>query len=73
MKPYHGGINFDKWFDRVMRAKPEELSGIKAQFTELVERIEHTENTDSDLQAPTRIINERKTEPRNIIDKDWEG
>lgn len=71
--PYYGGFNFDYWMDRVMTAPSSELPDIKAAIENRLERIAKTERLDSDVSAPVKIINEKRTAPINVIQKDWEG
>ncbi len=72
---YYGGINFDKWIDKVMTARSEELPAIRAEIENLIRRQEETEQAlkkEKQLeQAAKRIINEKKVHPRVVIQGDY--
>lgn len=72
-RPYYGGFNFDYWMDRLMTAPSRDLKGIKESVEDILDRIEKTEAMDSDTAPPVKIINEKRTAPINVIQKDWEG
>lgn len=71
---YHGGINFQKFYDRVMTCKADEVAGIRKEFEDLIQRQKETEQQEKKRkaeQAGRRIRNELKVHPQVVIQGDY--
>lgn len=68
---YYGGIDFDKWFARVMAADSNEVKKIRAEFEDVIKRQAETEaaiKDDKIIEEPhRRISNEKKVHPQVIV------
>ncbi len=70
MKKYYGGINFEKFLDRVMTAHSSEVAGIKKEFEDLLARQKATQLDDT---PSFKIKNEKKVHPSVVITSDYKG
>jgi len=72
---YYGGINFEKWFDKVMTADSKDLPAIRKEFESIIKRQQETEEQlkeYGEVQSPIRRIdNEKKVHPQVIIQGDY--
>ena len=67
---YHGGINFEKWFNRVMTAPASEVSQIRKEFEDILKRQAETERQETE-KVSRRIKNEKSIHPQVVIQNDY--